>query len=438
MMEIPLSSWTEYIAILRQVNDKATELVRKYLEKYRVPQTTEEIDALIRYAYKVSTTLGEASSAAAAKMYDNIAKATKVKVPAAEPAPTPTYGEVAKTVNGMLKNNYSEDAIGSSIGRLVKRTGVDTTLHNALRDGAEFAWVPQGDTCAFCLMLASNGWQRASKDAIRGGHADHIHANCDCTYAIRFDGKSGVEGYDPDKYREIYDDAEGDNWEEKLRSMERDEREAHKDEINARKRELYAEKKIDDVIKMAAQEGKNATIPSSMESSFDDCHPLSISEEDRDSFRRIHDKAFESGHEYGEIITPTRVIPCESNLDDHIEMATGGIDEYGLKLYHGHTNDTLPSERDLFRLVWDEKVNEIGVVTRNNDVFRVSVGDGYIPTKEEFWSVVRKASIDAEKLVIEKYDISKLTENELNYLYIREKNIEIIHQLGWRVEGGKL
>ena len=45
-------------------------------------------------------------------------------------------------------------------------------LKNALRDGAEFAWVPNGDTCAFCMTLASRGWQRASKRAIKNGHAE--------------------------------------------------------------------------------------------------------------------------------------------------------------------------------------------------------------------------------------------------------------------------
>lgn len=49
------------------------------------------------------------------------------------------------------------------VSRLVKRAGADTTLKNAQRDGAEFAWVPHGDSCAFCLTLASRGWQRASQ-----------------------------------------------------------------------------------------------------------------------------------------------------------------------------------------------------------------------------------------------------------------------------------
>ncbi len=60
------------------------------------------------------------------------------------------------------------------------------------------------DICAFCITLASRGWQRASEAALRGGHAEHIHANCDCEYAIRFDGYSTVAGYDPEKYLRQY------------------------------------------------------------------------------------------------------------------------------------------------------------------------------------------------------------------------------------------
>lgn len=60
------------------------------------------------------------------------------------------------------------------------------------------------DTCAFCITLASRGWQHASEAALKGGHAEHIHVNCDCEYVIRFDGYSTVAGYDPEKYLHQY------------------------------------------------------------------------------------------------------------------------------------------------------------------------------------------------------------------------------------------
>lgn len=79
--------------------------------------------------------------------------------------------------------------------------------------------MPHGDTCAFCITLASRGWQKASRKSIRNGHAEHIHANCDCTYAIRFNRETTVEGYHPEKYLEMYENAEGAAAKEKINSL---------------------------------------------------------------------------------------------------------------------------------------------------------------------------------------------------------------------------
>ncbi len=145
-------------------------------------------------------------------------------------------------MNGTLKQSSTPELPGQAIGRLVKRTGVDTTMQNAIRDGAEWAWIPHGDTCAFCMMLASNGWQKASKKALKGGHAEHIHANCDCTYAIRFESDTEYAGYDPDKYLEAYQNAEGRSWQEKVNAMRRAQYERDGDRIREQKRIAYARK----------------------------------------------------------------------------------------------------------------------------------------------------------------------------------------------------
>ncbi len=68
----------------------------------------------------------------------------------------------------------------------------------------------------------------------------------------------------------------------------------------------------------------------------------------------------------------------------------------------------------------------------------VTIGDGYIPTESEFNRAVRDARSSAERAVLEKHDLTSLTEKQIEYLIIREKNIDLIHQFGWRIEGGKL
>lgn len=238
-MQITEKAWVEYITKMSQISQKAADLMQSWVQKNGL----ENDKALLDYAYALSQHYGQAIGALSCQMYEATAAAQGVIVPTAEVADLPDYGEVAKAVKGTKKQ--SPNNIPGTLARLVKQVGADTTLKNAERDGAQFAWVPHGDTCAFCTTLASRGWQYMSKKALRNGHAEHIHAHCDCEYAVRFDGKSTVAGYDPDKYLEEYYDANGD-----INEMRRKRYAQNKDVINARKRELYASKKAEKLEKL--------------------------------------------------------------------------------------------------------------------------------------------------------------------------------------------
>ena len=230
-MQITAKTWNEYITRLSRLNQKAGQLMREYIGSHG----TESTDDLIAYAYGLVTKYGEGSAELACQMYDALAEAANAGVPAAEPAAPADYGEVARMVNATKNQNPAN--LPNGVSRLVKRAGADTTLKNAVRDGAEWAWVPHGDTCPFCITLASNGWQKASSKVLKGGHAEHIHANCDCEFAIRFDHNTTVAGYDPDKYLKQYRDAGGD-----INKMRRVNYAANKERINAQKRAAYAVK----------------------------------------------------------------------------------------------------------------------------------------------------------------------------------------------------
>lgn len=204
------------------IDQRAVSLMQQWLQD-NVKDNDLSDPALYKRFLDLSASLvekyGTAAGSLACEIYDELAMAQGVAVKSAEMAEIPTYGEVAKAVNGAKKQSLSQ--VPRAVGRLVKQVGADTTLHNAMRDGAQFAWIPAGDTCAFCLTLASRGWQYMSKKALKNGHAEHIHANCDCQYAVRFDGKSTVAGYDPDKYLKMYESAEGSTPSEKIRYMRR-------------------------------------------------------------------------------------------------------------------------------------------------------------------------------------------------------------------------
>ena len=231
-MQIPEKSWVEYINRLASLNEEAGRKMADYIAKHG----TGDADALIAYAQALVQKYGEGSAELACQMYDAVAEASGIDVPPAEPAPPADYGETAKMVNA---TKQSPPLLQSGVSRLVKRAGADTTLKNAIRDGAEWAWVPHGDTCPFCITLASRGWQKASKKALKGDHAEHIHANCDCEYAIRFDSRTTVAGYDPDKYLEQYYDHGGD-----INAMRRAQYAKNKNAINAQKRAAYATRRL--------------------------------------------------------------------------------------------------------------------------------------------------------------------------------------------------
>ena len=230
-MQITTRTWNNYIARLSRLNEAAGQKMREYIRLHG----TDDTEALISYAYAVTTRYGEGSAELACQMYDALAEAEGMLLPAAEPAATASYGEVARMVHATKDQN--PENLPSGVSRLVKRAGADTSLRNAARDGAEWAWVPHGDTCPFCITLASNGWQNASDKVLKGGHAQHIHANCDCEFAIRFDHRTTVAGYDPEKYLAQYNAAGGD-----INAMRRIDYAARKDAINAQKRAAYAVK----------------------------------------------------------------------------------------------------------------------------------------------------------------------------------------------------
>ena len=227
---ITKSNWRKYIDRLSDIDKKAADLMQEWINANGL----EDGEAAIQYAYALVTKYGEASATLACEMYDYMSEIMEAGVPEAIPAQTATMKEVAKGVT--WGKYHSPSQIPSVVSRQVRQAGADTMIQNAKRDHAQWAWVPQGDTCAFCMTLASRGWQDASKTVLKGNHAEHIHQNCDCTFAIAFREKDKRQYdyiYDPDKYLDMYNEAGGD-----INEMRR--------QIYAKKRDEYWKKKPED------------------------------------------------------------------------------------------------------------------------------------------------------------------------------------------------
>lgn len=237
-MTISKEVWKNYIDGLEKVSQVAKDLAMKYIETHEV-DSEEGRQALIDYCFGLATKYGEAAAAFACQMYDAVSELEGAGVEPAEPAETADIETTAKAVNGTMKNLLRVEITAAAIARLVKLAGQDTTLNNAIRDRAYIAWIPMGDTCPFCLGIAAEGWQRASAKALSGGHAKHIHGNCNCAYSIKHDKETDYAAYDPAEYQEIFEEADGSSEEEKLNSVRRMIYQKNKDRINAQKRDAY-------------------------------------------------------------------------------------------------------------------------------------------------------------------------------------------------------
>lgn len=233
-MQITTKVWNNYIDRLNAINVRAAAVMQKYVQKNGFGNT----DMLIQIANAIATKYGEAAAAVTCEMYEAVAAAQGVSVRAAEPARTPTLEETGNVIRSALERAPS--TVPDETGKLVKKTSTRTMRKNAARDGAMMALIPSGDSCAFCLMLASRGWESARKDK---AFEAHLHKNCKCEYAVRFNNDLNVEGYDPDAIYDDFMELGGKNWPERINLMRKKTYEKNKDHINEQKRAAYAARK---------------------------------------------------------------------------------------------------------------------------------------------------------------------------------------------------
>lgn len=413
-MEISLNDWRKFKNRLAALSQSASDDMLKFIQKNggyaNIPRKQ-----LIDYAYGLATKYGEASASLAAEMYDTVATLSKAGVPAAEVAETAEYGEVAKAINGVTKKLTTDNAVSAVPARLAKRAGADTTLKNAKRDGAQFAWIPVGDTCAFCLTLASRGWQYMSKDAMKNGHAEHIHANCDCTYAVRFDDKTVVKGYDPEEYRRMYDEAEGRTPEEKINSMRRIQYEKNKDKINEQKRANYEEKNK----KVLAQHkrGDKVYITDQAIDKIKKVGASSCSPEELQLIQELNKEVLRVAKNYndsnevaialvnGELSKPVLGEKEKVNIyaDSDMYHILKGRDSKmrSVTLSHNHPGLSYFSVHDLGFFVENPSIETMEVVTNQGKVWYLTKKDNYDDLKvlEIYKSTIKEYKDDAEKAV---------------------------------------
>lgn len=168
---------------------------------------------------------------------------------------------------------------------------------------------------------------------------------------------------------------------------------------------------------------------------FDVFSPLDLSKQERTALEKLHKLC--QADEYESAIKIVNGEVGEVVTSGAVGWVKTGDNPPGTTLLHSHTNDTPFSAPDLRHLT-NKNVEKIGVVSYNGDAWMAYVGDGDTPTGEEFDSVVSSIRMEVDMDVCANYGAGEVSENDLQYIAIREQFFRICRHFKWTAEGGNL
>ena len=189
-----------------------------------------------------------------------------------------------------------------------------------------------------------------------------------------------------------------------------------------------------------AQEGYGSGVPLEYQGNFDDFEPITISSAERTRLIELRSLAAKGGVEYGAVKSRSGFSDSyTSNAHDHVEVDWDLYSDQNISLYHSHTNSTVLSAGDMRLLLTDKaKVDKVFAVTRDGDVFAVSINGGDIPTIEDFDDFVSVLRDKVDLDIMEWPNFYNWTPAERLYVAVREQAYRISLHYHWRLEGGAL
>jgi hypothetical protein len=205
----------------RLATSELSRLVREALEAFFLsldlskPEAAR--DALLEFVPVLTEQYGAVAATMAAEFYEDLRAASgaagRFTAVAAASVPAGAVEANVRFLAGHLWTPNPGDMLGGlqiAADKYVKAPGRTTMAANARREGVRFARVPTGEkTCAFCLMLASRDAIYFTKELAGdvGEEYNTFHGFCDCA-VVRIAKKSDYpEGYLPDQYLAMYEDA---------------------------------------------------------------------------------------------------------------------------------------------------------------------------------------------------------------------------------------
>lgn len=193
----------------RRASAGVDSMVREFMAEFP-DATPDEVRAFTVFSIETWLSIyGDAAADRALEMFDEVCEREGID------ATSRYYDVIDRTrmadMVGKAKERHLEDGgwdvesylarCRELMGSYVHRSAWDNTIRNCEANHVRWARVPTGtETCEWCLMLASRGFDYLSSDTARAG----CHDDCDCVVVPGRRGTS-IEGYDPGAYLDAYE-----------------------------------------------------------------------------------------------------------------------------------------------------------------------------------------------------------------------------------------
>lgn len=206
-MELSQETLNTYDSRLLALEDKAYSgvynRVLAYINKFPNAGVADIREYAIECVDAIANIYGNAAGTCAANLYDELTEQTGQKYKAA----TVNSSDISSYIKKEAHYQAGKLVLGDSLEFAqqmamcakdqVARCANQTMKENAKRDKIRYARVPMGgETCKFCIMLASRGFVYTSSKT--AGEGNHYHSNCRCKVVPAFKGIT-IQGYDTDK-----------------------------------------------------------------------------------------------------------------------------------------------------------------------------------------------------------------------------------------------
>lgn len=198
----------EFSAANSRLRRSAAAEVRALVAGLRLIEDYEQVrDLLLEVMPTLVGDTGDMAAEVAAEFYESARAAAGAAARPLNLPSRPTVEQVRASTRWSLGPLFERGDWMASTARLAQVTdrlaiemGDTLVQTNARRSGARWAWVPNGQCCAWCTLKASRGPVYTTQSAAEAGR----HADCDCTSVPIWTPDDLPGHYDPADYYDDY------------------------------------------------------------------------------------------------------------------------------------------------------------------------------------------------------------------------------------------